>query len=311
MNFFNFLTQVTSEIVSESSQNQSVASSEGVAQPETTSGFNWEGLLHDVVTWFTTSGIKIIIGLLIIFIGFKIVNAFARHIKKKLEMRHTDPMIVMVVNFAVKKGLKLLILLGVITYMGIDTAGIAVVISSLGVGVSLAVQGSLSNLAGGIVIILMKPFNIGDYIEAQGCSGTVEEIKIFYTYLVTPDNKVQMIPNGSLANGVIVNYSMKNTRRVDLVFSVSYDSDTEKAKNVILDTVNQNELVFKTPNPFVAIGEYSASSIDIYCRVWVKNEDYWNVFFELKDKIGHALESNGISIPYPQMDVHVKEIANK
>ena len=169
-------------------------------------------------------------------------------------------------------------------------------------------QGSLSNLAGGILIVVLRPFKLGDYIEAQGEEGTVEEISIFYTYLVSPDNKTIMIPNGSLLNGNIINYSTKSLRRVDLLYSIGYDEDFERAKAVILDVISKNEMILKDPSPLVRVKNHAASSIDIVTRVWVESGDYWSVFFQMQEDVKKRFDEEGISIPYPQLDVHLDKI---
>lgn len=271
-----------------------------------TSSFSWDALFQNIVHWLLTTGIKIVIGLIVLFVLFKIVNAFSKSIKNKMELKQCDKTVTSLVFSFTRIGLKLLFLILFVSYIGVDTAAIGTIISSAGIGLSLAVQGSLSNFAGGIVIVVMKPFGIGDYITAQGCSGTVENIKLFYTYVVTPDNKVQMIPNGVLANDVIVNYSVKDTRRVDLTFTISYDSSIEKAQEIIKEVELNNNMIFHTPEPFVGISEFAASEIVLSTKVWVKNEDYWNVVYALNDSIFKALVAGGIDIPYPQLDVHVK-----
>ncbi len=273
----------------------------------TNNSFSWETIFHNIVNWLLTTGVKIVIGLIVLFILFKIVNAFSKSIKHKMELKQCDKTVTSLVFSFTRIGLKLLFVILFVSYIGVDTAAIGTIISSAGIGISLAVQGSLSNFAGGIVIIIMKPFGIGDYITAQGCSGTVENIKLFYTYVVTPDNKVQMIPNGVLANDVIVNYSVKNTRRVDLTFTISYNSSIEKAQEIIKEVELNNNMIFHTPEPFVGISEFAASEIVLSTKVWVKNEDYWNVVYELNDSIYKALVAGGIDIPYPQIDVHVKQ----
>ena len=187
-----------------------------------TKALNLEEILSTILTWLSTEGVKLLIGAIVLFIAFKIINLIAKKFKRAMEKKNRDKTITKVGYSIIRKGGKLLVFLGFLGYVGIDTAGIGSIIASLGVGVGLAVQGSLSNLAGGLIILLMRPFRIGDYIEAQGEGGTVEDIQIFYTYIVTPDNKVIMIPNGSLANGNIRNYSTKEFRRVDFEFSISY-----------------------------------------------------------------------------------------
>lgn len=269
------------------------------------SNIDWNQVLNTIYDWIIHQGIKILIGLIVLFIGFKIINKFSNNVKKKMIERNREKTLISVTYQVLKYGLKIGLLFLVITFVGFDTAGLGAIISSLGVGISLAVQGSLSNFAGGLVILVMKPFKIGDYITAQGCSGTVEEIKMFYTYVVTPDNKVQMIPNGVLANDVIVNVSAKDTRRVDFLFSIAYGEDSNKTKEIIYDMISTNDKVLSDPKPFVTVSSYANSAIDITVRVWVNRSDYWNVYFDLNEKINTAIMDAGIEIPYDKLDVNI------
>lgn len=210
------------------------------------------------------------------------------------------------VSYVVKVGLKVVVIVCFIGFVGIDTSGFTALIASLGVGVGLAVNGALSNLAGGVLLILTRPFRIDDYIEAQEFSGTVLDIHITYTKLLTPDNKTIFIPNGSISTGTIVNYSMNDTRRVDLLFSISYSTNFDEVKKIITEICTSHELILQEPPPFVKISEHSASSIVVTTRVWVKTEDYWTVKFDLLESVKREFDKNGIQIPYNQIDVHLK-----
>lgn len=263
-------------------------------------------ILNQILSWLSTEGVKLVIGLFVLFILFKIINVISNKFKKRMEKKNKDKTITSVIYQILRKGLKILAILVFLGYVGIDTAGIGTVIASLGVGIGLALQGSLSNFAGGIVILILRPFKIDDYIEAQGEGGTVENIGIFYTTLVTPDNKIVMIPNGTLANGTMTNYSAKELRRVDFNFSISYDADVEKAKRVIWDVIINTKNVLDEPSPFVRLKEYGSSAVDITTRVWVKNADYWTVYFDMMESIKEEFAKANIEIPYNQLDVHVK-----
>lgn len=272
-----------------------------------TEGLTLESIVETVVKWLATEGVKLLIGVIVLLFAFWIINAISKGFKKRMEKKNRDKTITAVVYNIIRKGGKLLIFLGFLGYVGIDTAGIGTIIASLGVGVSLAVQGSLSNLAGGLIILVMRPFKIGDFITAQGEAGTVEEIKIFYTYIVTGDNRVVMIPNGALANGNIVNNSIKELRRVDLKFSISYDEDFEKAKKAIYEVIESNEKIVTDPQPLVRVISHGESAIDIVTRVWTKNANYWAVYFDMMEAIKTKFDSANIEIPYNQLDVHVKQ----
>lgn len=272
------------------------------------SKINFSELLNSIITWLTTEGVKLVIGLLILFVGFKVSNFISNKIRKRMEKKNADKTITKVVFKLIRWILKIFIFLVFLGYVGIDTAGIGTAIASCGVAVGLALQGSLGNLAGGIIILIMRPFKLGDYIEAQGEGGTVEDIKLFYTYLVTPDNKVAMIPNGVLANGNIVNYSAKEFRRVDFEFAIAYAEDHERAKKAIYEVIEANSLILTEPAlPFVRVVNHGDSAIGIATRVWVKSEDYWTVYFDMMEAIKNKFDAENIEIPFNQLDVNIKE----
>ena len=266
----------------------------------------WGEIWNTVADWLTHSGIKIVIAILVLVVSFIIINAVTKSVYKRLQKKHADLTLSRVGTNAARIVLKVLVLVCLIGYLGIETASISAVIASIGVGISLAVQGTLSNFAGGVIIIVMRPFKIGDYITSNGVEGTVEDIKLFYTHIVTNDNKAVVIPNGSLANNVIVNASAKDTRRVDLVMQVAYGSDVALVKEIIRKVCGENELVFKEPAPFVELSNMNESSLDFTVRVWCNRPDYWTVNFALIESIKESLDENGIEIPFKQVDVHIK-----
>lgn len=266
---------------------------------------------QEILSWLSTSGVKLVLGLVAFFIVCKLVNGLSKRIKKRMEKKGVEKTIIVVTYKVLRVGLKALVFILLLGFWGIDTAGIGAAIASVGVAIGLAMQGSLSNLAGGILIIILHPFRLGDYIEAQGEEGTVEEISIFYTYLVSSDNKTIMIPNGTLLNGNIINYSKKSLRRVDLLYSVSYAQDFEKAKAVILDVIKNNEMILTDPEPLVRVKTHNASSIDIVTRVWANSGDYWSVYFQMQEDVKKRFDAEGIEIPYPQLDVHLDQTEKK
>lgn len=265
-----------------------------------------DAAVNSISSWVFSTGIKIIISLVVLLISFRIIKKVSRKIAKKCENEKYDKTIMKTLSYAFSIGAKTLVLVSIIGYLGIDTSGITALIASLGVCIGLAVNGAVSNLAGGVIILVTRPFKVDDYIEAQGVSGTVEDIHMICTKLRTPDNKVVYIPNGSLANGNIVNYSEKNTRRVEVKFDISYDSDYSKAKQLVWDLVTSHELTIDDPAPFVRMTEHADSSIVITARAWVKSSDYWTVNFDLLESVKKAFDENGIEVPYNQLDVHVK-----
>ena len=202
------------------------------------------------------------------------------------------------------KGLIIICLVG---FVGIDTSGFTALIVSLGAGVGLALNGALSNLAGGILIILTRPIRVDDFIEAQGYSGTVEDIHVTNTKLRTPDNKVVFIPNGPLSSGTIVNYSVKDTRRVDFSFLIGYEDDFEQAKSFISEICGRHPLILKDPLPLIRMGSHQDSGIEIVARVWVKRDDYWSVNYDIIESVKTLFDERGISIPYRQLDIHLKK----
>ena len=279
---------------------------EAIANTEaSTSTVSWDGVLEKVVDWATTTGIKLIIALLILFISFKFINYFTKKLYKKMKKKGADETITRVLRSFLRIALKLIILICLVGYVGIETASLSALVASLGVGISLAVQGTLANFAGGVIIIFMRPIRIGDFITSNGESGVVEDIKLFYTTIITGDNKVVSIPNGILANNVIVNASVKEDRRVDLVISVGYESNLDLVKNLIKKVGANLEKIYKEPALFVEVGLYNNSSIDITVRAWCKNGDYWSVYYYLLENIYKELEANGIEIPFNKLDVTI------
>ncbi len=268
---------------------------------------DWNGIWNSIVSWATTSGVRLLIAILVLFVSFKIINVIGRRIEKAGDKKNADKTIMKTLAYIFKLGLKIVVLICLVGYVGIDTSGLTALVASLGVCVGLAVNGALSNLAGGVLIILTRPFRIDDFIEAQGHSGTVVDIHITNTKLRTADNKIVYIPNGALANGDIVNYSEMDTRRVDFSFSIGYGNDHEKAKEIVRNICENHELVLKDPAPFVRVGEHGASSINITTRVWVKSADYWTVHFDILEKVKTEFDANGIEIPFDQLDVHIKK----
>ena len=267
--------------------------------------------VNTIIGWCLNTGIKIIIALLILFISFRVINLLSRRIEKNFSGKDKyDKTIVRVLTYAGKVGAKIIIVICLVGYLGIDTSGLTALVTSLGVCAGLAVNGALSNLAGGVIIIFTRPFKVDDYIEVEGdnnISGTVEDIQIVCTKLLTPDNKVIYVPNGTLSNSNIINYSEKDTRRISFDFSVSYDTDIEKAKSLIKAICSAHKMVLKNPAPFVRMSKHGESAIVITARVWVKRDDYWTVHFDILEAVKKSFDENHISIPYNQLDVHLKQ----
>jgi len=259
-----------------------------------------------IVSWATNTGIKLLIALILMFISFKIINWIAKKIIKNGEKKGFDKTMTRTLSYLVKLGGKVVVTVCLIGYVGIDTSAITALIASLGVCIGLAVNGAVSNIAGGVLILVTRPFKVDDFIEAQGISGTVTDIHMVSTKIVTGDNKVIYIPNGTLANGNIINYSEKELRRVDFTFSIAYDADFDKARAVVEDVLKSHELVLDEPAPFVRMSKHAASSIDIVARAWTKSANYWTVNFDVLERVKAEFDKNQIEIPFEQLDVHVK-----
>ena len=249
---------------------------------------------------------KIVVALIGFLIYRSVVKSICKKLDKRLKKKNVDETLRKVSLPWLRRILVFIGFACVLAYLGIETSSIAAAITSVGLTIGLALQGSLSNFAGGVIIIIMRPYKIGDFIECDGNSGTVEDIKLFYTYLRTGDNKIVVIPNGVAGNRTVTNYSVKDTRRNDLVFSISYDCDFEKAKQLIKECMDKNEIILQDPAPFINIKEHSASSIDILARYYTKSDDYWTAHWYMLEAVKKTFDENGISIPYPQLDVHVK-----
>ncbi len=280
-----------------------------LAEGETASKLS--NLWDRFVNWCATDGlrilIKLVVALVLWWVCFKIINLIFRRVEKSLANKNVDKTISQAVVGLSRKGLKLLVLIMIVTYLGVEMSSVVALITSIGVTIGLALQGSLSNFAGGVIILVMRPFKLGDWVEYNGISGTVEKIQMFYTTVVTGDNVVVVVPNGSAASTIIKNYSVKDTRRVDLTFSIAYENDFRKAKRIINKVFENNEMTLKEKGFTVRVANHNASSIDIVARAWVKSGDYWTFKFDMLEQIKLEFDRNGISIPYNQLDVHIKD----
>ncbi|MGL6107277.1 mechanosensitive ion channel family protein [Romboutsia sp.] len=264
--------------------------------------------IDKLVEWSATGLFKLVVGFIVISIGFKIIKRVVNQIIKFLEKREVDITLLKFSRSLISAALKIALVMPVLGYWGIDLTGIAALVASAGVAIGLALQGSLSNFAGGFIILLIRPFKVGDYIETTVYGGEVEQIGLFYTTLKTVDNKQVLIPNGILSNGSLINYSANPTRRVDLMFSVSYDSDIQHVKNVLADIVHNHKMIIQDPEPLIRMSAHSPSSIDFAVRAWCNTEDYWTVHFDLLEEVKVRFDKENIGIPYPQMDLHVRQI---
>lgn len=261
---------------------------------------NWMvGVLQDV-------GLKLIAAAIVFIVGRFLIKLLIKALRNgKIGQKMEPTASHFLLNF-ISIALYVILAVTIIGIMGVPMASVVAAIASAGVAIGLALQGSLSNLAGGIMILLFHPFRVDHFIEAAGFSGTVKDIDIFYTVLHTPDNKVVTIPNGTIMSSSIINYSINDTRRVDLVFSVAYGTDADKVKAILLEEAGKHELALKDPEPFCRLTKQAESSLDFTLRVWVKKDDYWQVNFDLLESIHARFEEEKIEIPFNQIDVHMK-----
>lgn len=247
---------------------------------------------------------KLVLALITFAVGWFVVGRINQLIRQLFKRSKLDKSVEGFLESLLNISLKVILIIIVASMLGVQTTSLVALLGAAGLAIGLALQGSLSNFAGGVLILTFKPFKVGDYIQAQGQEGTVEQIQIFNTTLKTVDNKNVVIPNGNLSNDAIVNFTANRTRRVDLIFGVSYDDDLKKAKEVIAKIIAKEKRILETPESLIAIGNLGDSSVDIFCRVWVKTPDYWPVKFDLLETVKIEFDKVGISIPYPQQDVH-------
>ncbi|AXG69527.1 small-conductance mechanosensitive channel [Kordia sp. SMS9] len=244
-------------------------------------------------------GLKVLVALAILIIGLFIIKMIVRVSKKVMKKRGIDATLQKFLGNLISWTLKILLFVIVASQLGVETTSFAAIIGAAGLAIGLALQGSLSNFAGGVLIMIFKPYKIGDFIEAQGVLGTVKEIQIFTTHLNTVENKLAILPNGAVSNGNIINYSAEETRRIDLVFGVSYDADIKETKDVLMKIMTDNETILKDPAPAVTVLELADSSVNFAVRPWVKTDDYWDVYFYMQEHAKIELDAAGIEIPYP------------
>jgi len=270
-----------------------------------------------IVNWFTNNqaqlieyGIKLVVAILIVVVGKWVAKIISNLVASYMKKQDVDATVISFTSSIIKGVLVAIVFIAAFSHLGFNTSSLVAIIGAAGLAVGLALQGSLSNFASGVLLILFKPFKAGDFIEVSGTSGVVEEILIFATKLRTGDNKTVIIPNGSITGGTIINYSTKPTRRIDLIIGVSYDANLAQAKQVLIDTVAKNELVLTDQAVTIGVSELADSSVNFVVRPWVKSSDYWPVYFDLMENIKVALDEAGIEIPYPQLSVHVNQEEN-
>lgn len=253
-------------------------------------------------------GVNIISAILILFIGNMVVKGIANSVSKVLTKKEIDPAVVEFIHGLVRYLLFIIVLIAALGRVGVQTASVVAVIGAAGLAVGLALQGSLSNFAAGILIVAFRPFKSGDFVEVSGVAGIVESIQIFQTVLKTGDNKMVVVPNGAIIDGAITNYSRHPVRRIDMVIGVSYKADLKKTKEVLRSVIENDPRVLKDKDIIIGVVALADSSVNFNVRPWVKTEDYWPAYYDLMQGIKEALDENGIEIPFPQMDVHLNKL---
>lgn len=283
------------------------AGQEAVKQTVEASGDGFDKLqilMQQLIDWGVSAGGRIIGAILIFIVGRILISFIKKLLARVLESRKIDLGVQTFVKSMTNILLTILLAVAVVGKLGVDTTSFAALLASAGVAVGMALSGNLSNFAGGLIVLLLRPYKVGDWIESQGVSGSVRSIQIFHTVLTTADNKVIYIPNGALSSGTVINYSREETRRVDWTVGVEYGENMEKVEEVVNKILAADSRILKDPVPFIALGALDASSVNVTIRVWVKNSDYWGVYFDTQKKIYATFNQEGIGFPFPQLTIH-------
>lgn len=292
--------------VSEAIQDTTALSemTEGIKYLTTTPVSEW--LPELVRTYIVPLGLKILAAIVVLFLGRWVIKLIKKWMANGLMSRHGDATLHSFLSHLISVLLYFFLIMAIVGILGINTSSLVALLASAGLAVGMSLGGTLQNFAGGVLLIMFRPFKVGDFIAAQGYEGKVNEIQIFNTHILTVDNKEVILPNGALATGVLTNYSKQETRRVDWVFSIAYGDDYDKAKAVLGRLLADDQRILKEPVPFIELGNLNSSSVDITVRAWVNSAAYWAVFFSMNEKVYKAFANEGLNIPFPQVDVHMK-----
>ena len=259
----------------------------------------------NIMAW----SLKVVAAVAILIIGKWLAGLVTRILRSVMTKAKTDEMLVKFIGSIVYYAMLAFVIIAAISQLGVQTTSVIAVFGAAGLAIGLALQGSLANFAAGVMLIVFKPFRVGDYVEAAGTAGTIEGIMIFNTRLKTPDNKVVWVPNGKIFDGNIINYNASDTRRVDMVFGCAYEDDLTKAKSILEDLLKNDDRILADPAPTVKVSALADSSVNFNVRPWVKTPDYWGVYWDMTEKVKLRFDEEGISIPYPQRDIHVHQVA--
>jgi small conductance mechanosensitive channel len=274
---------------------------ENTTQTTESSFTNPDWIMEKIVEY----GTSLLFAVAVIVIGFWIVKRINKLVRRTFEKKDFDPSLETFLASTIAITLRILVIITALSQLGIEMTSFVALLGAAGLAIGMAFSGTLSNLAGGVMILFFKPYKVGDFIEAQGEKGTVKELRIFNTILITLDNKTVIIPNGPLANGNMINYSTQTKRRVDFTVGIAYGDDYDTAKNTLLEFVKDDPRIIDAEDNFIGLVELADSSVNLTLRVWCKTEDYWAVFFNMNERIYKEFGSKGLNIPFPQMDVHV------
>jgi small conductance mechanosensitive channel len=268
-----------------------------------------EGIWETLSSWSALYGTKIIGALAILIIGRIFVGILTGIVRRLMKKANVDATLTKFVVSLARILLMIFVILAALSTLGVETTSFIAILGAAGLAVGFALQGSLSNFASGVMLIIFRPFKAGDFVEAGGTVGVIEAIQIFNTTLKTPDNKMVIVPNSNITGGNITNYSAKEERRVDMVFGIGYDDDLKKAKQILERLISEDSRILKDPAPTVAVSELADSSVNFVVRPWVKTADYWAVYWDFTEKVKLTFDAEGISIPYPQQDVHMHQVS--
>jgi small conductance mechanosensitive channel len=271
--------------------------------------FDIQNLIAEYMPIAIDSGLKLLVALIIFVVGKWVANLLTKVLRNLLIRTNVDDILADFASALVKGALLVVVIIAALDHLGVNTTSMVAILGAAGLAVGLALQNSLQNFAAGVMLLIFRPFKAGDFVDVAGVTGVIEGISIFSTTMRTGDNKEMIIPNGAIYGGIITNFSAKDTRRIDMVVGIGYDDDIRIAKDIIWEILNADDRILKDPQPKVAVSELAESSVNFIVRPWVNSDDYWNVKFDFNEKIKLTFDERGVSIPYPQMDIHTHKVA--
>ena len=303
MRFFHLLVQSTEE-----AQELVDSLTTGFTQKlKNISSMTFDDLLHSATQGLIHFGIKLVICLAVFWIGKKLIGFLSKTLRRIMDRRHVDPSVSHFLTNLLRAIFWIILIWILIAILGINTSSIVALFASAGLAFGLALSGTLQNFAGGVMILLFKPFRVGDYVASQGQEGTVTDITIINTILTTPDNRTIYLPNGATFSGIVNNTSQQRTRRLEWIFSIGYGDSYDRAKKLLMELIGNDKRILNDPAPFIALSKLGESSVDIVVRAWVNSGDYWGVFYDLNERVYKTFPAANLSIPFPQMDVYLRQ----